>query len=196
MTRSFQLALCCLAVAGCGNSLLAPLEHDILSDAALDRTIERDTSAPVQTDSLVHHLTRQAPWYSVEIPFRYRNDTGRTISIVNCQGGLNIGLEKRVGAEWQTFYQPVLLMCLSPPIHIAPGETFARAARIMGAIPGHDAGPEFASSDLDGEYRLVWSNLVHDYRDTGQSFGQPVGPLRSNPFLLVAPGAAGQPSDR
>jgi hypothetical protein len=187
MTRSFQLALCCLAVAGCGNSLLAPLEHDILSDAALDRTIERDTGAPVQTDSLVHHLRDQRPWYSVEIPFRYRNDTGRTISIVNCQGGLNIGLEKRVGDEWRTFYQPVLLMCLSAPINIAPGETFARAAQIIGALPDRGGAPEFGSDDLDGEYRLVWASLVHDYRDTGQSFGQPVGPFRSNPFLLVTP---------
>lgn len=186
--RGLATLAVCGGLAACAGNAVASLDHEIDSDAALDRTIERDHTAPVQTDSLVHHFTEQAPWFSVDIPFRYRNDTGRTISIVNCQGGLNTALEKRVGNAWTMFYRPVLLMCLSPPIEIAPGEVFAGTAAVMGAIPGSNAGPEFASDSLDGEYRLVWDNLVHDYRDHGGDFGQPVGPLRSNPFLLVAPG--------
>lgn len=187
MIRSGWLGIGCVALAACAGTPVDPLEHDIVSDEALDRVIERDQEAPVQTDSLVYHVAGESPWYSVDIPFKYRNDTGRTISIVNCHGGLNIALEKRVGDAWVRFYQPILLMCLSAPITIAPGATFSSTAAIHGAIPGFNAGPEFGSTDLDGEYRLVWHNLVHDYDERKQGFGEPVGPLRSNPFLLVVP---------
>jgi hypothetical protein len=188
MTRFGWFGVCCVAMAACTSAPLAPVEQEIVRDEALGRVIERDTTSPVQTDSLVYHLTGEDPWYSVEIPFKYRNDTGRRIYIVNCHGGLNISLERRVGNVWEMFYQPVLLMCLSPPITMEPGAVYANAARIVGAVPGFNAGPTFASVDLEGEYRLVWDNLVHDYRDSGQGFGEPVGPFRSNPFLLVAPG--------
>jgi hypothetical protein len=150
-------------------------------------TVERDLSAPVQTDRMLYHLSAEPPWYSTDIAFRYRNDTGRRVYIVNCRGGLNVGLEKRDRDGWSMFYRPALLMCLSPPLQIAPGETFERAVRIHGALPGHNAFPEFASADLDGEYRLVWDGLVHDYDDRVQGFGEPAGPLRSNPFVMVAP---------
>jgi hypothetical protein len=174
------LGLGCLAVGACMvNGVLAP---------ALARTIERDTTAPVQTDSLVHHFIWQGgAVYAVDIPFRYRNDTGRKISIVNCHGGLSITLEKRVDGVWEVFYRPVLLMCLSPPIEIEAGEVFSTMAPIYGVLPGYNAGPAFASDDLDGEYRLVWTGLVHDYDPSGSGFGDAVGPLASNPFLLVAP---------
>lgn len=186
MMRTVLVGGICLGLAACTAAPMAPLAEEINADAALGRTIERDTSAPVQTDSLVYHLSGEAPWYQVAIPFRYRNDTGRTISIINCHGGLNVGLEKRVGDGWEMFYQPILLMCLSAPITIAPGVIFGDTAMIHGAIPGHNSAPEFGSGELDGEYRLVWSNLVHDYNHQAVS-GTPVGPLRSNSFLLVAP---------
>src|SRR5690606_7265231 len=122
-----------------------------------------------------------------DVAFRYTNDTGQTTSIVNCNGGLNTSLEKHVDGTWEQFYDPALLMCLSPPIHIAARETYEGTARIHGALPGRNAAPEFASADLDGEYRLVWGSLVHDYDENRPGFGEPMGPLRSNPFLLVDP---------
>jgi hypothetical protein len=180
----------------CGFALLVactapppgPAGDGVMQESALGRTIERDPAASVQTERLVYHLQGEAPMYRADIPFTYRNDTGREISIVHCRGGLNMGLEKRVapGEDWETFYEPALLMCLSPPLVIPPGEVFRDTARIHGALPGHDAAPEFGSADLEGEYRLAWGNLVHDY-DHEAVGGEPVGPLRSNPFLLVAP---------
>jgi hypothetical protein len=179
-----------LVMAACTAPPVAPLDHDVHVDSALGRTIQRDASAPVQTDSLVYHLVEHGPLtYGVDIHFRYRNDTGRTVSIVNCRGGLNIGLEKRTSDGWETFYQAVLLMCLSAPIQIPAGAIYMDTARILGVLPGHNAGPEFATDDLDGEYRLVWGNLVHGYDTDRPGFGDAVGPLRSNPFLLVRPGS-------
>jgi hypothetical protein len=176
-----------MAIGACESAPLTPNPDHIQRDAALGRTIERDAGAAVQTDSLVYHFERQGDRYSVAIPFTYRNDTGRTISIVNCHGGLNIGLEKRIDGRWQAFYWPVLLMCLSQPITIARGATYASTARIAGALPGRNTVPDFASAELDGEYRLVWADLVHGYDSDRQDFGDRVGPLRSNPVLLVAP---------
>jgi hypothetical protein len=186
MRRVLKLAVMAAVVTACGSVPLAPLEEPIGEDSALGRTIVRDTSAPVQTDSLVYHLSGDTPWYGVGIPFRYRNDTGLTISVINCHRGLAIGLEKRVEDRWEKYFEPVLMMCLSAPMIIQSGAIFSDTARIYGAVPGHNSAPEFGSSDLDGEYRLVWSNLVHDY-DHQSVTGKPVGPLRSNPFLLVAP---------
>jgi hypothetical protein len=137
MRRHWLLTWGGLLAVGCaGNGLLAP--HD-----GIGRTIERDTTAPVQTDSLVQHVTREGPQsYSVDIPFRFRNDTGQVYS---AQFGIH------------------------------------------GTVPGTNAWPQFASAELDGEYRLVWGNLVHDYDPSQSGFGVTVGPLHSNPFLLVAP---------
>jgi hypothetical protein len=178
--------LACLVVAACTAPPVAPLDHDVHADSALGRTIERDASAPVQTDSLVYHLDDAGgDAYAVDIPFRYLNDTGRTVSIVNCRGGLAIMLEKRGPDGWTVFYRSALLMCLSPPIQIPAGAVYRDTARIYGVLPGRNAEPAFASDDLDGEYRLVWGNLVHGYDPDRPGFGDAIGPLRSNPFLLV-----------
>lgn len=189
MNRVVLWSVLCMTAGACQSDPLASIGQDeeIGSDAALGRTIDRDTDAAVQTDSLVYHLTSQGAWRSVTIPFRYRNDTGKTISIVNCHGGLNISLEKRVADEWIHFYSPVLLSCLSRPIAIAPDAIYENEADISGALPNRNRGPEFKSAELDGEYRLVWGSLVHGYDEDTPGFGDDVGPLRSNSFLLVAP---------
>jgi hypothetical protein len=176
-----------LALGACADPPLGSNPDLVQHDFALGRTIERDLRAPVQTDSLVYHLTKTAQMYSARIPFEYRNGTGDAIAIVNCHGGLNIGLEKRVAGTWQPFYWPILLECLSPPITIARGALYTNTASIYGALPGSNIFPAFATPDLNGEYRLVWSGLVHNYDDGKRNFGDPVGPLPSNPFLLVAP---------
>lgn len=189
MNRLVLGGMVCLLASACQNNPLIQTgsEEDSLSVRALGRTIERDTGAPMQTDSLVYYMTEDGPWRSVTIPFRYRNDTGKTIYIVNCHGGLTIGMEKRIGDEWTWFYSPVVLDCLSPPITIAPGAIYEGTGSVGGALPGGNYAPEFGSAELDGEYRLVWSSLVHEYDDGKRGFGDTVGPLRSNPFLLVEP---------
>jgi hypothetical protein len=187
MRRIPYASVLAVALGACANTPLGAGPDEVQQDFALGRTIESDLSAPVQTDSLVYHLRKNGQLYSAMIPFQYRNSTGRAIAIVNCRGGLNIGLEKRVAGTWQPFYSPASLRCLSPPIMIARGALYTNTAPIYGALPGLNIGPAFASFDLNGEYRLVWGSLVHNYEDGKMNFGDPVGPLRSNPFLLVAP---------
>jgi hypothetical protein len=177
-----------LIASACRGGTAKPVEPGEETQSALGRTIARDVKAPVQTERLVYELTQpDEGWFAVDVAFQYTNDTGRKISIVNCNGGLNTSLEKHVDGTWEQFYAPALLMCLSPPIHIAARASYEGTARVHGALPGRNAAPELASEDLDGEYRLVWGSLVHDYDENLPGFGEPVGPLRSNPFLLVDP---------
>lgn len=183
MKRTLLFALCCITAVSCADDPLWPGDGLIASDVALDRTIERDASAPMQTDSLVYHFTAESDrLFSVEIPFGYRNDTGKNISIPNCQSMLMIGLEKRTDERWESFYEPINLLCLSVPLRIRAGSVVSHTARILASLPGSNAAPEFASSELDGEYRLVWR--IHGSTPSPESA---VGPLHSNPFLLVAP---------
>jgi hypothetical protein len=189
VARSTAILACCAAVLiACESPVAAWLETDIHRDAALGVEIRRDVTAPVQTDSLVYHLTRDGRVsFGVPIGFAYRNDTGRDISIINCHGGLNISLEKWVDGEWQRFWVPVLLLCLSPPIEIRAGSVYRNVMRFYGALPGNNISPAFRDADLNGVYRFSWAGLVHGYNDRVRGFGQSVGPLHSNPFLLVAP---------
>lgn len=189
MNRLILGGILCISTGACESSALAPIgrEEDVQTDADLGRSIQRDHGAPLQTDSLVYHVETDGEWRSVNIPFRYRNDTGRTIYISNCHGGLNIGLEKRVANEWTLVYTPILLLCLSPPITIAPGEIVEHTASILGSPSDRDRAPVFESDDMEGEYRLVWSGLRHRDGKGSSGIGDGAGTLRSNPFLLVEP---------
>lgn len=185
MKRTLLFALCCITAVSCADDPLWPADGLVASDAALGRTIERDASAAMQTDSLVYHLTADSDrHFSVDVPFGYRNDTGKGISIPNCQGVLMIGLEKRTDEGWDRFFEPITPLCLSAPIRIRAGAVVAETARIAASLPGFNSAPEFASSDLDGEYRLVWHGLIHGSDPSPESA---VGAVHSNPFLLVAP---------
>ena len=127
------------------------------------------------------------------IPFRFRNPLPDTVYVVNCSRGLATSLERLEAGEWQHYWSPIMLMCLSPPIVIPPGATYRDSARIVGVLPGHNAGPEFGSAEPEGTYRLRWGNLVLHYHDAepGRGFGDPVPEelTVSNAFRLEDPRA-------
>lgn len=146
----------------------------------------REEAAPLQTDRLEYEVRRADGQLSVAIPFTYRNETGRTVYVVNCKRQVPPSLEKYVGGEWVHAWSPVVLDCLGPPIVIEPGATYADSLRVMAWKQGGNAYPQFEVAEVEGIYRLVWGPLVHDYDDRRQGFGEPV-PLEervSNAFLL------------
>ncbi|UCC47343.1 MAG: hypothetical protein JSV41_07460 [Gemmatimonadota bacterium] len=60
---------------------------------------------------------------------------------------------------------------------------------VWGALPGHNAGPEFKSDDVEGVYRIVMHRVVFNYDEDQTGFGDPV-PLEyrvSNHFVLDDP---------
>jgi hypothetical protein len=120
------------------------------------------------------------------IGIRFTNPSPQTMYIVNCRGGLGTTLEKRVNGAWVPYWAPVLMMCLSEPIIVKPGETLTRDVPVWGALPGNNAGPEWASANVEGTYRMVLGNVVWNYTTEGQRFGDPVPQalLTSNEFTL------------
>jgi hypothetical protein len=114
--------------------------------------------------------------WATAIDFTFTNPLAETIYVVNCRGGLAMELQRWDGAAWRTVWSPVLQMCLSPPIEIGAGETFAATLPVWGSEPGRNHMPEFATTRLDGTYRLKWGNLVLRWRGdyVDGAFGDPV----------------------
>jgi hypothetical protein len=168
------LAVASLAGAGCTS-----IETSGPGDAA-------GLDAPIATSAGEYTLAPSNSGLAVDIPIRFHNVTGRTLSIVNCRGGLAPVLERRVGGGWEPFWHGVQLQCLSPPIVIPAGEWIDRTVQVWGALPQSNMAPQFASGDVAGTYRIVLHSVVFDYDSGRPGFGTPV-PLEqriSNTFEL------------
>jgi hypothetical protein len=151
--------------------------------------VDRDTSAPVQTDATFYSLREDGVGLATEIPLSYENQTADTLYIVNCRGQLAAVLEKKVDGGWEEFWWPTLLDCLSPPIVIEPSGVLVDTLHVWGAPPGHNVAPEFKSDDVEGVYRIVMHDVVFNYDSNRTGFGDPV-PLEyrvSNLFVLDDP---------
>ncbi len=150
---------------------------------------ERDITLPIQTDATVYSLREDWVGLATEIALRWENQAADTLYIVNCNGALAPVLEKKVVGGWEVFWSPILQLCLSSPIVIEPAGVLVDTVHVWGALPGHNAGPEFKSDDVEGTYRIVMHNAVFNYDSDRQGFGDPV-PLEyrvSNHFVLDDP---------
>jgi hypothetical protein len=142
---------------------------------------------PITTDAQAYVLRSQGSALTADIAIRFENRAASAMYIVNCNGGLAPVLEKRVGDAWVPYWAPILSLCLSSPIVIAPGASIERVLSVWGALPGTNQAPQWASAEMAGTYRIVLQNVVHNYDDRRQDFGAPV-PLElrvSNEFTLT-----------
>lgn len=142
-----------------------------------------------------HHFTTGSPSYTLRrdgvgwiswIDFAYRND-GDTLYVVNCNGAITMFLQKHVAGRWQDALYMASNGCLSPPIVIPPGETLRDSVAMWGAEPGTPSVNTFLLPEIDGEYRLVWHQLVRNYDPRPLSpFGDTLAVEErvSTPFLL------------
>jgi hypothetical protein len=139
----------------------------------------------LQTDRYEYVLVEDGAPFTTEIPYTFHNTTGRTVSLVNCNGYIQPGLQKWDAGEWVHGWSPMELLCLSAPVEIAPGEVFEDTLRVFAYRYGGRAYPQFATPDPEGTYRLVWSRAHFDYApDSGNGHPLPAGPPVSNPFRL------------
>lgn len=154
-------------------------------------TAPRDQGkAPLQTDRLAYQLQRDSrDNLRVEIPFTYHNRTGKTVYLVNCHGDVPPSLQKWQEGEWVTAWSPVVLLCLSPPIQVAPDAVYEDTLRVFSARQGSNAAPQFQVPATDGTYRLLWHVPVHDYGFDDSPYGTPLTLENrvSNNFELRAP---------
>ncbi|MFP3947764.1 MAG: hypothetical protein ACLFWG_03465 [Longimicrobiales bacterium] len=165
------LGLVLVLLGGC-DSTVGPFDPD----DPLIRTEEQGYELELQGDE----------WLSTEIPYTFENRTGRTVHIPNCQGGISLRLDRLEGLDWESTWIPNLLLCISPPIVVDPGESFFDTLHVSGGLPGTRTGPRWDREDPSGIYRIVWMGAFAGPGDPSGSLG-PQLPLEhrvSNPFAL------------
>lgn len=164
------------------------------AEAGAGAEMEPATGQPMpglRTQAREYTLERSETLWETLIPISFQNPLPDTVYMVNCNGELNMTLEKKTAAGWSTFWSPVTSLCLSPPVRIAPGGTYVDTLWIGGSLPGSNAVPEFASGDLAGVYRLRWENVLLHYREYSQErpdWGDSIPAVHrtSNEFALRA----------
>lgn len=172
----FTLGLMMALAVGCNDGPVSP---------GGPTTIARDTTALFQTDSLVYALVHRAGAYNMQVDAILTNRTSGSIYISNCAGATGIYLQKRTSAGWEIVRSPILPACLSPPIVVATGATYAFSVDLVGGDPGSNLAPQYRTTDLNGEYRLLWDGAFASY-DGHSGTGAPLGEAQrvSNAFLV------------
>lgn len=151
-------------------------------------SVERDPAPLLQTDTLVYALVRSEAGYSTRIAYTFRNETGEAVVLPNCDGDTRPMLQKERGGGWFDAWEPFRDRCVSPPVVIGPGETFADTLNVFGAPPGSNVLPAFVFPEVEGVYRLFWVQA----RPAADSAGTPDESRRlameqrvSNAFVLA-----------
>lgn len=146
----------------------------------------RDSDPPLQTSRLVYELRSTDQGLEAEIPFTYTNETGRTVYVVNCNKIAPPALEKQVDGEWVHAWSAVVPLCLSAPIVIGPGQMHKNTIAFFAGHPSNNVYPKFRVDEVEGIYRLVWHDVVHNYNPDRPGFGDPLvlEERISNAFLL------------
>lgn len=174
MVRDVVRSGCAVAVAstvlGCTASLLGP----------------DDEGAPIRTDATEYALEPESGGLGTEIAYTFTNVTGADVYVVNCNGAFALHLERQVGDEWEVAWVPAIPQCLSQPIVIEPGERSEHTLHVWAALPGEEIYPQWDTPDLDGVYRIVWTDALTSFDGSDYPFGEDI-PLEarvSNGFRL------------
>ena len=149
----------------------APL---LLLGACEDTTMpDLGETALLQTDRDEYVLVEDGAPYTTRIPYTFRNTTGRTVFLANCNGYVAPGLQQWDGDEWGPGWSPLENLCLSLPVEIAPGELFEDTLYVFGYGQGGGIYPQFQTPNIEGVYRLSWHRARFDY-DAADSSGTPM----------------------
>jgi hypothetical protein len=174
--RTLLLGFAGALVAGCNNAPSSP------SGPA---AVTRDTAALFQTDSLAYALVHRGGGYSMVVDAILTNRTTVPIYISNCGGATGIYLQKRTSTGWQIVRSPVLPACLSPAIVVAVGASRDFDVELVGGEPGSNLAPHYSTTDLNGEYRLLWDGAFSSYDgNSGTGAPLPESSRVSNHFVV------------
>ena len=162
-----------LAVGGCQGGFL---------DLGGDREVD------FQTGRAQYTLRATSGGLEVSIPFTYTNRTGRRTHVLNCNRIAPPHLEKWVDGVWVFAWGMATPDCVSVPIPIPDGETYADTLPVF-----HGRGevyPKFRLQPLDGTYRLVWDAVR--WSEDGSLFAigdtLPLSFRASNSFVMETSG--------
>ncbi len=151
-----------------------------------------DGEAGLRVDREVYTLRPDGAMERVSIPFTYGNARPDTLYHPTCRpsGGkptVQVAVEKRIDGSWRPAWSQALPQCLSEPIVIPPGGTFADTLDLVLHLQDTLHQPVLTPlAALDGEFRLVWHQLLSSYDAEARPFGEEI-PLEarvSGPFRL------------
>jgi len=179
--RAARTLLAILVLSSCGGSLQEPGDGP---NGSIAPVLTRDSAALFQTDSLVYAM-RTDHGVAGDIGVALTNRTTGPIYILNCSGSTGLALEKRVDGRWLGVWSAVRQLCLSPPIIVPVGGTYRTRVYINGAPPETATRPQWLGGTVEGEYRLVWQQILSSYNDRAP-FGDllPLEARISNRFTL------------
>jgi hypothetical protein len=157
-----------------------------------DSSADLASSTGLQTSDTVYTLARDGIMERTAIAFRYRNARPTPLFHPTCRpsGGeptVAISIEKLVGGEWRHAWSQPLPACLSEPIVIASGDTYADTLHVI--LHPQDSVINtwlVPAAPLGGQYRLVWHQLLTSYAPNDYPFGEelPLDERVSQPFQL------------
>lgn len=142
--------------------------------------------AAFQTNAPEYTLTATSIGYEGDVGFVFTNPNDSPAYIVNCNGATSVRLEKLVEGTWLAAWAPIIPLCLSPPIVVAGGAQYQGVVRVVDCSFRVTCAPKFTVSDIPGQYRLVWNQILTSFDDRKHPFGEPL-PLEqrtSNTFMI------------
>ena len=151
------------------------------------RSASADSStSPITTAEDSYTLRRTDYGWTTEIDFTYLNAAADTVYLVHCNDHILMDLEKFVEGDWVPAWYGETNSCLSEPIEIDPGATFARQLDITGMFPSDPSFNSFLVEELEGTYRLVWRQPRYHFDGVGPGLGDTLAlaDRRSNEFRL------------
>lgn len=150
--------------------------------------VARDPTPFLQTGEVRYAWTRHDFGYGTEISYTYRNDTGATVLLEQCEGDVRPLLQVQRDGRWVDAWHPLMRTCSDEPLVIEPGARWEGTVRVIGAPPGSNVTPNFVFEDVEGVYRLYWFQA--HLADDGPDGVAPPPDDRwrtSNPFVVSFP---------
>ena len=162
----------------------------VLSTVGCESTTPEVEDTALVTDGTSFQLGRWTGrghvWYTTRIPYSFANRTGSKVYLPNCNGGFSVRLEMQEAGEWVHMWSPILLLCLSPPIVIEPGEVYETTLHVTGCLVGNCLPRLVLPPTESTPIRIVWSGALSSYDSRASPFGEliPLEERVSNSFTL------------
>jgi hypothetical protein len=147
------------------------------------------TAALFQADSLQYTMRRVGELRTAEVTFTFTNRTDRDVAFANCGGFTAFVVERWIGRRWEAAYRPSFDMCVSSPLVVVAGASRTMKTPLTAMPPRMITYPGAAldASNVDGVYRIVWTDVNHMVGGEKSSYQPlPVGSRASNNFTLRA----------
>jgi hypothetical protein len=91
-----------------------------------------------------------------------------TVQILNCNGAISWGIQRRVEGRWEDAWAAVTNQCLSPPIVLAPRGVWVDTLTLAASAGGFPSGEREIAP---GTYRVVWYNVLTAFDPEARPFG-------------------------